>query len=87
MNNKTKALSEKFKALGHPVRLTIVERLIKHHSDRCNVNKMSEKLNLPQPTVSQHLSILKRVGIIEAQKDGVNTCYKVIDEQIIRFFK
>jgi ArsR family transcriptional regulator len=72
--------SDILKALGHPVRLRMVCGLLR--GDECNVNKMVEELCLPQSTVSQHLGILKSRGIIEPRKDGVKTCYHVIDERV-----
>lgn len=75
-----KKRSDMLKVLGHPVRLRIVSGLMKQN--KCNVNKMVEKLNLPQSTVSQHLSLLKSRGIIAPVKDGVSTCYQVIDERV-----
>ncbi len=72
--------SDILKALGHPVRLRMVCGLMRE--DECNVNKMVEELNLPQSTVSQHLGILKSRGIIEPRKEGVKTCYKVVDERV-----
>jgi ArsR family transcriptional regulator len=68
-----------FKALGHPVRLRIVEGLI---NDGCNVTHMVECLRLPQATVSQHLSNLKAAGIIEGDRKGTQICYRVIDESV-----
>ena len=73
--------SEILKALGHPIRLRMIEGLIE--KDECNVNKMVEELEIPQSTVSQHLAILKNRGIIVSRKDGVKTCYRVVDERII----
>lgn len=72
--------SEILKALGHPVRLRIVEGLIS--SCECNVNDMVGKLGLPQSTVSQHLSILRHRGIIAPRKEGVQVCYRVVDEKV-----
>lgn len=72
--------SELLKALGHPVRLKMVLSLL---SRECHVDKMVQKLQLPQSTVSQHLSILKQHGILEIRKEGVKTCYKVIDKRVI----
>lgn len=80
-------LSEKFKVLGHPVRLRIVIGLLKEDSTSCNVNMMSQKLGIPQPTVSQHLSALRKAGIIEAVKTGVNTCHRVVDDKIAQLLK
>ena len=71
--------SEILKALTHSVRLRMVIGLCEHE---CNVNKMVEKLGLPQSTVSQHLGILRSRGIIAVEKDGVRSCYRVVDERV-----
>ena len=70
---------ELLKALGHPVRLKMVEGLMKNE---CNVNKIVKVLNLPQSTVSQHLGILRKSGVLQAHKQGVKTSYCVIDKKI-----
>ena len=69
--------SKVFKALGHVARINIVTGLTK---EKCNVNQIAEKLNLPQSTISQHLGVLRNAGIIEAQKTGVSTCYTIKDK-------
>jgi DNA-binding transcriptional ArsR family regulator len=72
--------SEILKALGHPVRLQIVEGLCR--GPECNVNSMVDRLKIPQSTVSQHLGILKNRGIITARKNGVQTCYFLSNERV-----
>ncbi len=72
------------KALGHPVRLKMVEGLL---GRECNVNKMVKALGLPQSTVSQHLGILKSRGIVQIRKEGVKTCYRVTDTRIAELIK
>ena len=67
--------AEVLKVLGHPIRLKIVAGLC---SQQCNVKHIWECLNLPQATVSQHLSLLKNKGIIEGKRDGVEVHYSVI---------
>lgn len=76
--------SELLRILGHPLRLKMVEGLMR---DECNVNRIVEVLNLPQSTVSQHLSLLKSHGIVVARKEGVRTCYRVIDERVKKVIK
>ena len=80
MNFDTEQLSEIFKALSHPVRVNIVYGLIE--KNECNVTTMVEKLNLPQPTVSHHLNILKNAGIIEGVRDGNQICYRVVNDTV-----
>lgn len=77
--------SEVFKALGHPIRLKMVQGLMT--GDGCNVNKIVDSLNLPQSTVSQHLKILKNCGIITFRKEGVKTCYKVNNDVVKNIIK
>ena len=69
------------KALGHPVRYCIVEGLIQQKS---NVNQMVECIGIPQPTISQHLNILKAAGIIEGKRDGSQIFYTVCSEDAIK---
>ncbi|MCX7921145.1 MAG: metalloregulator ArsR/SmtB family transcription factor [Clostridia bacterium] len=76
--------AEKLKALSHPHRLCIVRGLI---DNSCNVTKIQECLNLPQSTISQHLAKLKSAGIIEGQRNGLEICYSVVDEEITEMIK
>lgn len=71
--------SELLKAIGHPVRLRILEGLMK---DECNVSKIVKSVRVPQSTVSQHLGVLRTRKIIRARKEGVRTCYSVIDDRV-----
>ncbi len=85
-NNKeeTKAiLSEKaelFKSIAHPVRLCILTMLIKEKQS--NVTDIQGCLDVPQPTVSQHLSKLKAVGILSAERNGTEIIYRIINDEV-----
>lgn len=70
---------EKLKAIAHPVRLRMVQGL---SCNECNVNKIVKTLGIPQSTISQHLAILRKAGVITFRKEGVKTCYKVTDNKI-----
>ena len=50
------------KALGHPVRVAILQMLAKQ--TRCYHGDMSEILPVAKSTLSQHLSVLKEAGLI-----------------------
>lgn len=71
-----------FKALAHPTRLTIAYNLMLQ--PECNVSKMSECLQIPQPTVSQHLSILKNAKVISGNRNGNQICYHVENPKVIK---
>ena len=72
------------KALAHPIRLRMAEGLSSHE---CNVDKIVKALRIPQSTASQHLAILRNKGIVQLRKEGVKTCYRVVDPKIICLLK
>ena len=65
------------KVLGHPIRLRIVQTLLTEES--C-VKDIWSCLDLPQATVSQHLSVLKGKNIVDSAREGVSMRYWVSDE-------
>jgi len=52
------------KALGDATRLKIIKILASHKDYRPCVNDLAKNLNITQPAASQHLKILKNVGLI-----------------------
>jgi DNA-binding transcriptional ArsR family regulator len=79
MNAKHKHKAELLKALGHPIRFCIVEGLL---GGEQNVATMVECTRVPQPTVSQHLNILKSAGIIAGERIGNQMHYTVCNEEV-----
>jgi DNA-binding transcriptional ArsR family regulator len=61
------------KALAHPARIAILQFLIK--SRACVCGEIVDELPLSQSTVSQHLSELKKAGLIKGDIDGPSICY------------
>jgi ArsR family transcriptional regulator len=68
--------AEFFRALGHPVRIRILEVLV--NGER-SVQELQEALGLGQPVVSQHLASLRAKNIVKARKDGTAVRYTVRD--------
>lgn len=71
--------AEFFKALGHPVRIRILETLVA--GDR-SVQELQEALSLDQPTVSQQLAVLRAKSIVAPSKSGTSIRYAVRDPLI-----
>jgi DNA-binding transcriptional ArsR family regulator len=65
------------KVLGHPARIAILDFIIK--LETCVCGDLVKDIGLAQPTISQHLKELKRVGIIKGRVEGTSVCY-CIDE-------
>jgi ArsR family transcriptional regulator len=80
--------ANRFKALGHPARIAIVQFLLNQKD--CICNDIVNELPLAQPTISQHLKELKNAGIIQGTIEGKSICYcinpKVIQE-LVNYFK
>lgn len=47
-----------------------------------SVTEIVEALDLPQPSVSKHLRVLREVGLVEARRSGRETHYRVNLEAI-----
>ena len=71
--------AEMLKAISHPVRLKIVAGLVE---SECCVKDIWECLDLPQPVVSQHLSILRNKGIVSTERNGNRTLYNVSNDLV-----
>jgi len=68
-----------FKALAHPIRIRILERLVRQ--DR-TVQELQEALQLEQPVVSQQLAVLRANNIVSGTKTGASVRYAVRDPLI-----
>jgi ArsR family transcriptional regulator len=63
-----------FKALGHPARLRMVDALA--DGERC-VCDLVDVAGLAWSTVSRHLAVLKRAGVLEDEKRGQQVFYRI----------
>jgi ArsR family transcriptional regulator len=61
-----------FKALAHPVRLEIAERLLEGEHCVCEI---AEWFPFDRTTISKHLSVLRNAGVIADRKEGLNVYY------------
>lgn len=75
-------LAEVLKALAHPARLRILRLLAKRGT--CICGEVVEAMPLSQATVSQHLKVLKEVGLVIGTIDGPRSCYCVNVGELVR---
>lgn len=66
--------SEFLKALSNPHRLLILCRLIDGEK---SVGQLAEFLGIRDSTVSQHLALLRRDGLIAGRRDGQTIWYRI----------
>ena len=64
------------KALGHPVRVQIVEMLGRYEGEVC-VCDIERHFDLTQPTISHHLRVLREAGVIDGEQRGLWIYYHV----------
>ena len=67
--------AERLKALGHPVRLGIALRLA-DEPETCACD-FAELFEVSQPTVSQHLKVLREAGLVTTRRRGTQICYSL----------
>jgi ArsR family transcriptional regulator len=60
---------EIFRALADRTRLRIIKLLL-HGSNAC-VSELMDALQLPQYSISRHLSILRHAGIVAERREGI----------------
>ncbi|WP_094606868.1 putative HTH-type transcriptional regulator [Sporomusa silvacetica DSM 10669] len=75
-----KLTADFFKTLAHPVRLRILRTL--EQGERC-VCEIIEELDIEQSNLSQHLSNLKKQGIIDSRKDGQKVIYRIVYPSVL----
>ncbi|QIB04593.1 helix-turn-helix transcriptional regulator [Pseudomonas fluorescens] len=90
-------LDEIIKALAHPVRRDILNWLkdpkvqfpdqLHHHEFGICAGQIDQRCGLSQSTVSAHLAVLQRAGLITSQKVGQWHFFKRNEEVIQQFLK
>lgn len=72
-----------FKALAHPARLFMVEKIAEGEKCVCEFVTM---LGLDASTVSKHLTVLRNAGVVEDEKRGNNVFFRIRMECVVGFF-
>jgi len=76
-----KLQADLFRALGHPVRLRILEILAREEACVCHLTHV---LRRRQAYVSQQLAVLRDAGLITSRRDGWNIYYRVTDARVLQ---
>src|SRR5580692_6143522 len=72
--------SDVFNAIAEPRRREIVDLLAL--GDEHDVTELVLKLGLPQPAVSKHLGVLRKVGVVAVQKAGQRRLYRLNPQEL-----
>lgn len=72
--------AEILKALGHPIRLQLVNVLC---SGERSVSELKEIMNIKQSAISQQLKILKLTGLVQVDRRSRRAFYSLAKPQIV----
>jgi ArsR family transcriptional regulator len=67
-------------ALADPTRILILYAL---HENPLNVTELCNEVNIPQPTASRHLKILRERGLVRFTRQGNTLTYSLADQRLI----
>lgn len=71
-----------FKAISDPARLLVLNFLALQDSGEACVCHLTEPLGLSQPTVSHHLALLLRAGLLEREQRGTWAYYRIVPDRL-----
>jgi DNA-binding transcriptional ArsR family regulator len=76
--------AEFFRLLGHPVRVRVLELL--RQGER-SVGELQVALDMESSGTSQHLSAMRRAGLLVARRQGTSVYYRVRDPRIFQMLE
>jgi len=75
-----KLQAEFCKGMAHPKRILILNTL---KQGEMSVNELADATGIPQANLSQHLSLLRQLGLLDARRKGSNIYYSIADKRIV----
>ena len=82
--DKQEKIARYSKALGHPVRVFIMDFLVKNTDKCCYSGDMAEELPIARSTLSEHLKELKNVGLIQGEINPPYIKYCINQDRLVR---
>jgi ArsR family transcriptional regulator len=82
VNSSTRAIV--VKAMAHPTRLLVMEALVE--GELC-VNDLRELAGCDITTLSKHLAVMKKAGLLVCEKRGVQVFYQIACPCFVEFFR
>jgi ArsR family transcriptional regulator len=68
-------------ALSDPTRILMLYAL---NENPLNVTELTSDLNIPQPTTSRHLKVLRERGLVQSVRQGTTLTYHLTDPRLIQ---
>ncbi len=80
MDELTILQAEILRTLASPRRIEILHVLA---GGPIEVGRLASRIGASQPNVSQHLSVLRTAGLVEAERDGREVRYRLSDPDVM----
>lgn len=81
MEKKHREISSVYRALGHPVRVAMLEALAKKELSR---DELLLKVKIPAPNFAQHLGRLRDAKLVLLNRRGQRAYYKLADPKVLQ---
>jgi ArsR family transcriptional regulator len=81
-DEEARRLANAFKVLSDPARVRLLSLIAAAPGGEACVCELTEPLGLSQPTVSHHLQVLHRAGLLERDKRGTWVYYRVATQSL-----
>ena len=72
--------AELCKGMAHPKRIFILSVL---KDGEKTVGELGKLTGISQSNLSQHLTLMRQIGIVQTRRSGPNVCYSIADYQIV----
>jgi len=69
--------------LASPTRLQILDGL---RDGEVSVSELAERVGIRMPTLSQHLALMRRVGVVTNRREGTTVYYRIANLKVIRAY-
>jgi ArsR family transcriptional regulator len=82
---KIKKAADFLKVIAHPTRLEIIHLLEAKRA--LTVSQICNKLEIEQSLVSHHLASMRTKGVLQANRDGINISYSILDPKVLEIIQ
>lgn len=73
------------RVVAHPVRIQLINILVSE--TKLSVTELQQKLGITQSMTSQHLSALRRVGVVDYEKEGNVSRYYLKNKNVLKLLE
>jgi DNA-binding transcriptional ArsR family regulator len=76
MTGQVEQAAERLKALGHPVRLSVLRSVVQGPEAGTPAGELQARLDIPASTLSHHLATLAEAGLVLVAREGTTLRYR-----------